>query len=649
MGVDLGEEDFLPCPQCCNWDFFPKSNGLNLTFPRHKDYPTSATDGSPVPPPEGRDCFEFENGSRLPFIKLDWDMMKQACRFAFYQASRPKGAWTKATTSCHLRHCGISTGLAELVHELAKTCAKAKEQDLINYDDPKGIGKFKFPGPWRSSEISLRDCVEAIMHQLFLGIAESNYELISQFLTSVPSAAKLSLSPFKNAPQELIKDLRPFQLSWLAAHPLTGKKGHLGTGSWVAENWVFFTRVSQFMHGWCIKDCESANKCGVDDMSRMVIAFHALAARCLTHAGIDDDFISHTELHMKEFSSAVREFDIRVRHKQLNGPASKSSDKKKTEAWWLKPNYMSLSDLLWMMALLGPLVLWWDGGGKGERFIQVVKPHIKRGVREDVLSFFVTPLEKLYQGIHLEVMEKRLGISGEQQQLGNDDSGQSSSPLEVLRDIAGLLAPEDVDKENDGDATTQCGADSEEEDDEDVVADEAHFGTNETIGMTKKRTIYVCRNEKALKEAISDKKPLAGMVQVVKSNGRTVFEFEVVFREPVKILARRRVTFEDLTGVSHHGLWCAKIHVEDEFVQSALFADIQSAAKLSAVAIPLWCIVGKQHAHADKYCVITNWWRYRMCDGGYRLPTVDAALCGGTFRPKQARATDSGDDEFGIP
>ena len=150
------------------------------------------------------------------------------------------------------------------------------------------------------------------MHQLFLGIAESNFDLIQTWLKAMPAASKLGLSPFKNVLQALIRDLRPFMLSWLAAYPLTGKKGNLGTGSWVGENWIFFVHVSQFVFGWCRRNPLENARWGIDDMSRMVIAFHALVARCCTHGGINDQFIKETELFMKEFLSSVREFDIRL-------------------------------------------------------------------------------------------------------------------------------------------------------------------------------------------------------------------------------------------------------------------------------------------------------------------------------------------------
>jgi len=83
----------------------------------------------------------------------------------------------------------------------------------------------------------------------------------------------------------------------------------------------------------------------------------------------------------------------------------------------------------------------------------------------------------------------------------------------------------------------------------------------------------------------------------------------------------------DDDGVTVNGLWCAKIDVEDKIsVQAsrALSKDV-----LSAVAIPLWCVLGKEHPDALKYCVLTNYWKVRMSDGWHRMPKLDASLCGG--------------------
>ena len=163
-------------------------------------------------------------------------------------------------------------------------------------------------------------------------------------------------------------------------------------------------------------------------MSRMVISYVAVMSRLLTHHGIDDAFIAETEHYIKEFMSCVRELDIRVRHKQINTKpsearsmsrqadvsaqtprwhASKPVTKKdkKFGLWWMKANYISLFNLAPAMVWLGPLVNWWDGGGKGERFIQEIKPHIPRGVRAASDTFFLRLMERVYKTKTLAFLE----------------------------------------------------------------------------------------------------------------------------------------------------------------------------------------------------------------------------------------------------
>ena len=75
------------CGDCADWDLLTTNKKVSLDFQAHKDYPTRCFAGSPVTPPVGRDSFEA--GAGLPFVKLTFSWMKQACKFAFYQASRP--------------------------------------------------------------------------------------------------------------------------------------------------------------------------------------------------------------------------------------------------------------------------------------------------------------------------------------------------------------------------------------------------------------------------------------------------------------------------------------------------------------------------------------------------------------------------------
>lgn len=630
---DLCKDESL-CKECHNWDMLPKNGSLAvpLDFPAHDDYPTSITEGSPVPAPKGRDV--FEEGARLPFVQLDWSLLVEACKFAFYQVC--VGKWNKGQTKCYLSTCGVQTELAATMYDIAKECKKAKEENEVQYDEDTGIFGFKFPGSWQSIQISILDYIEAIMHILFLGIAKSQWELQAKWFTDTPAGAKVSNSGFLNVLQTLIKDLRVLNLSWLPAYPLTGQKGKLGTGSWVAENWITLVRVSQFVFGYLAANHKAASRHGADDVSRTVIALHAFVARCMTHSGINGNFIKDTECYLKEFLSTVRELDVRLHYKKLNR-AKDNTERTSSEAWWMKSNYMSLCNLLSMMALLGPLVLWWDGGGKGEKFVQVVKPHIKRGVREDVSTFFSNLMKNVYKALQLNLFEKRYNTSMD------DLNPMDDSMLDILNGLSEFVL-------NDADDGTKEATDGNA-----YTPTDAFFSPKEIHGMTKKNTIFLYRNPSKFQEAIAptkwkaqpepkkgkkkddnngDKpvrpKPLPGIVKVSKSDDAqgTQFEFQVLYRKPVSQFARRRVTFDDNKGILFHGLWCAPLTVEESesVPPTQSFSDIQSDAGYSAVALPLWYLLGDHHKDSNKYCVITNWWHYRMQDGSYKLPTLEPTL-----------------------
>ena len=198
LGLDFPKQNG-PCTKCANWDLLPTAGRASLNFLRHDDYPTKVVEGSPVPAPDGRDIFGED--VFLPFLSTTWGIMKQACKFAFYQANRPGrgNGWTKKQTVCYLRYCGVSNELGGQLHEAAINCRKAKQQDTIDYSNPIGIGTFTFPAVWLSTHLQLADHIEAAMHQLFLGIAKSNLELTDMWLASPESGKNLSLSGFRNA------------------------------------------------------------------------------------------------------------------------------------------------------------------------------------------------------------------------------------------------------------------------------------------------------------------------------------------------------------------------------------------------------------------------------------------------------------------
>jgi hypothetical protein len=194
--------------------------------------------------------------------------------------------------------------------------------------------------------------MEAVMHLQNLGIADSLLEITTEWLVQCNGTTEFTMSSaqFRRTIQPLLVGLKSLQLGRLLAYPFTGKTGVFGTGGWISENWMVFVYTSPIVHGWICHDQVTGTKNGCGDFSTAMLSFHAVCARAMMHAGVTPSPIDETECLMREFLSCKREEDICVRYDVL-GNSSKS------EAFWLKPNFMSFLNLVDVMILLGLLIL----------------------------------------------------------------------------------------------------------------------------------------------------------------------------------------------------------------------------------------------------------------------------------------------------
>ena len=644
------------CTKCVDWETAPSTNRTSLDFEQNKEYPKHYTVGSPVPAPMGRDRFQFsfaEDGSpighrsikrsdleeaplmRLPFMKLTFPVMLQACKFAFYQASRAKvgvSSWNKATTLSYLTYCGVSPKVGESLYNAAENCRKQNKQCQVEYNSPTFVGvpspgmeeAIVFPPIWNDN-LELSDFIETTMHQLGLGIGKSILEMITEWLKSdlVPAASKLGSNPLRRSMQELLQDLKKVRSSW--NNPLlfneSDKKGY-STGGWVSESWFTMIRFAKPLFGWCARPEALGSQYGTKDLSRMVICLVALVARCLTHSAIDDAFIAETKLVAKEFLSCMRDFDVRSRFDKLG---KKDKHNKVAEAFWEKSNVASLLNLIETMLVKGPLKNFWDGGGKGEKYIQEVKPNIKKGIRGDYAEYCVGLMDKLFRINLMDLLEKRYCRAKEGPNKSTDESDneeEEEQPVENRLD--------DIEDE----MRFRAQADPDGSSVPELVEDPPsvrNFSTLEEQGMAKARTYHIYRKKDAMEQAIKDLKPLAGVVVATLDHetGKTAFEFQMLYRKPVKQFARTRVTFDDDKGLNFNGMWCSEIQVdpgEESFPPATKLGDILRKAKYSAVAIPLKYVIGDKHEHSTKYYVTTNLWMERVSDGSYQLPSLDSSL-----------------------
>lgn len=161
---------------CANWCVYIQGE-KNLRSSVPLNYPRTCYSRVPsVQPPEGR---EVPPPKTLVPIKLSFEFLVQAVKFAFYNTCQARGqCWTKANMKCYLATCGVPDRVQEQVH---KAAVAARDME-VDDSKPDWLGEFQLPAPWIDGDISLQMYIEAIMHQLFLGIAKQNYLLCQRWL-----------------------------------------------------------------------------------------------------------------------------------------------------------------------------------------------------------------------------------------------------------------------------------------------------------------------------------------------------------------------------------------------------------------------------------------------------------------------------------
>jgi len=778
------------CVSCADWKICASTSDL-LKMPAGSDYPAQSADNCPVAPPAGR-----ETGLKwLAPMQLSFPFLKQATKFAFSNIIAPQASqrWKKSTFSFYLRTCAVNKDIQDELWQYAQTVRQEALQNTISFDGDVGFGSFLFPASW-NGELPPQAYIETVMHLLYLGVAKWNFELCDLWIKEFSTTKSGGGTGFRRGSNELLLFLNKFQLSWLMTRPFGADGGY---GSWVSENWAAWTRISKVVYGCCYKDGIESERTGGYDVARMVVSYHALVARVMSHHGTDAGMVARIDALIREFMSCVRELDIRMRHNEMsekkvpnssrtnrqphvssgsakssinditrgaffpnqklladselfvkslfefkylekykdhppiliegrvvdipqpsndyhfkiewvpsqtqgvdplwlvdsfpgtdgcrvdhlrraiarfvaakprgeehsppnsNPPVNASSTTKRraestpptlgqqrgatttskkkraappkpTQAWWMKSNYISLFNLVPAILLLGPLINFYDGGGKGEKFIQEVKPLVPSGLREGFVQFFVSIIEKILKYRQIFYFENFLGLQAQLMSLldeierewydyymDSDGNMKSTDPLE-----------QDAQEEANDDHHSELRDSDDSDDDQPIPGDEEQYTQMEDRHMRKTRTIYVYRKLELFEASVQQQKPLAGIVVAESDdNGRRSLQFYTVYRKPQRMFGWSRIVFDDPFGCRLGGVWYAPIKEVISLQEDPQSYDaIQSVAKMSAVAIPMSYAVGPDTPHSNSYCIITNWWKERDPHGRYILPELDGSL-----------------------
>ncbi len=375
----------------------------------------------------------------------------------------------------------------------------------------------------------------------------------------------------------------------------------------------------------------------------------------------------------------------RRRQKKGSNPSQKKKNKKDPDyhkedpkkPHWYKPNYVSLLNIPDMMRKFGPLVNLWDGGGKGEKYIQNIKPEIQLGVHKTI-NFFRNKMFRIYVALVILLIEIYCNsflsaISNDthdeegEPHRSNDTRDEEGEPHrkrarrsiyenqitgvmndEVLLNYMNNIMDdeeisdnednnnEDTDNNNEATNNEENNEATNNEDTENTIEietyDRGRAPIPEQMQMKKTKAFHIYKDKESIIEAHENLKPVVFLVKLddtvviaywVKSKGNEGNKIQLL-----------KVEFDDGEGIFHCGVWYSPWKYSEESINITLKSsnEIEEIANMSAVGIPMKYI-NKQNA--SKYTVITNLWKERQRNGSFEYPGLDKALYSGINQPKK--------------
>ena len=250
----------------------------------------------------------------------------------------------------YLKSIGVNESYGNsAVYQKAIDCRRDKSitaYSLFNH--------LSFPVHW-SYGISLDQCIDTPMHQIFQGIVKSIMETAMSWLTHKDNAQYKAFGDFVNVSMFHIQQLN---LDWCRIEKFM--KGRSYTlGGWQAEQFIAFTRVIIVICG-AVCDVVGDSEVGIDEFECMIQTLLCLTSCLISNVHIDrNTFLAYIKL----FLSACDLFENKV-YIMHNNDAM----------WYSKGNFLSLLNLPSQVLKFGNLRYYWEGSR--ERSIQQIKPYL---------------------------------------------------------------------------------------------------------------------------------------------------------------------------------------------------------------------------------------------------------------------------------
>ena len=331
------------CRSCGDWDYSRKSQHLCHEFPY--GYPEEQHDDSPAAP-TGRPIKSSTTNGLYP-VKLEYDWLKQACRFSFHNIYH--GVWTRLNAHTYHQSIGINKKLSD------KIINEASDLTATNPNHPNPSSTLHFPPYW-SMDIKLYQCIDTPMHLLFQGIIKS---VIEVSIVILKKHSKNTM--FAQHVHSIMHKIKSVQCEFCRVETFNGSN-QTSLGGWVAENYLGFSRVMI-----CIlsQACDILSQ--VNNMPGLLeYEFCIQACYCFISRIMTKNYVSPQEIddYTKLFLSSMHYLEL------------ESGIRDATDfMWYARPNFLSILNLSEQIDQFGSIHDYWEG--THERYIQYVKPFMK--------------------------------------------------------------------------------------------------------------------------------------------------------------------------------------------------------------------------------------------------------------------------------
>ena len=345
-------ESFDTCSECNDWNLH------EVKYKPHKDYP--------------KDSPHYQEWMMSKVITFT--SMRQSADIIHSKIYHHK--WTKVKAERFAQVECLKTHITEVIYKDAVTTRPRRDDLMLNENDEDERRRFPInvlPIGMTQTNILLKDCMLGVMHTLVLNLGRHLLCTIKDLLCE----HNCWTAGYERCNYLFVK-VRGLSLSWCKAWNF-GSRDAPGS-SWVSENYLGFAVCSKmFMSeicsdskldlniGKCIKDC--------------LCAYNSVIACCM-----QDKYQSHGRImivrgHIKIFLSMFLRVDSLI--------VSRSISKIESASCLL--NLLLINDDMFEKGILRN---YWEGDLKGEGFIRLVKPLIKRGI--DLPGTIKSVLQRLY-------------------------------------------------------------------------------------------------------------------------------------------------------------------------------------------------------------------------------------------------------------